>query len=556
VVVAAAELRTAGLMVATLDPVQGVARALLRHYAPSPPPAARQWATPGEMAKVLDRTTVQTPALDLIDRELVELADGDVDRLMIFVPPQEGKSQRVSRRYPAWLLTHDPTLRIGIVSYNDAKALRWGKSIRRDVQSHPQLGIKLRSDTRAAGHWETEQGGGVICVGIGGGITGIPLDYLIIDDPFRGRAEAESPTYRDMAWDWWESNGSTRLSARGRVVLMNTRWHEDDMSGRMMKNEPGRWKVVSIPAIAGKDITVRGSDGSTQTVWTSDGPDPLGREPGEELVSVQGRAPGYFHGLHEVRSPYVWRSVFQQKPVSAEGNLFRRNTFRYWNQLPADTSRAGLTGGQRVDLDGRVVFLDDCWRFATVDLAASTKTSADYTVVAAWAISPDGDLILLDRVRDRVIEDDHWDLARPLISRWALSTVFVEKSFISSTMVIDATKAGLPVEPVTADTDKVTRAIPATSRLKAGRVWFPAAADWLDIWCDELAGFPSVAHDDQVDCLSYAARIVAAHWLPQETAEQVVTRRVASQENNDIANAYRAATGSSASDMNYMDLSY
>jgi predicted phage terminase large subunit-like protein len=212
--------------------------------------------------------------------------------------------------------------------------------------------------------------------------------------------------------------------------------------------------------------------------------------------------------------------------------------------MPADPSRHGTAGGRRVDLAGRRIYLDDCWRFATVDLAASTKTSADWTVVSAWAISPDGDLILLDRVRRRVAEEDHFDLAKPLISRWALATVFVEAGFIGSTLVIDATRDGVPVEAVAADTDKVTRALAATSRVKAGRVWFPGQADWLDEWCDELAAFPSGSHDDQVDTLSYAARVVSAHWLPQEAAEQVDARRAAaSAEEGAIRDAYQASTG-------------
>jgi len=544
-------------MTVTLDPIRGVAEAMLRQLAPAPPPPARKWATPGALARVLDHTTRQTPALDIIDRELVDLADGDVDRVQLYMPPQEGKSQRVSRRFPTWLLEHDPTLRIAIVSYNDRKALRWGKAVLRDVRSNPQLGIRLRPDTRAAGHWETEQGGGIICVGIGGGITGEPVDVLIIDDPFRGRAEAESPTYRDAAWDWWESNGSTRLSSRGKVVVMMTRWHEDDLAGRLLKHEPGRWRVVSIPAIAGKDITVKGGDGAEQTVWVADGPDPLGRQPGEELVSVQGRKPGYFHGLHAVRSPYVWRSVYQQNPVAAEGNLFRRNLFRYWHEMPPDLSRHGVLNGARVDLGDRTVQLDDCWRFATVDLAASVKTSADWTVVAAWAISPDGDLILLDRVRVRVVEEDHWDVVRPLVSKWVLSSVFVEKSFISSTLGIDATRAGIPVEPVAADHDKVTRAIPATSRMKTGRVWFPAGASWLDEWCDELAAFPSGTNDDQVDTLSYAARVVSAHWLPQEPAEAEAARRSGGRaDDGAIAAAFAAATGAQPNGTDFMSMQY
>lgn len=214
-------------------------------------PRVRQWATPGAMATDLDPAHRQTAALDLIDRELVDLFDGDGhDRLMVFMPPQEGKSQKISRRTPAWLLSHDPTLRIAIVSYAANKAERWGRQIRRDILAHPQLGITLRADSRAAGRWETEQGGGLICVGIAGGITGEPVDVLLVDDPVEGRAEAESETYRERDWDWWESDGSTRLSSRARVVVMMTRWHEDDLAGRLRVREPGDWRVISIPAIA------------------------------------------------------------------------------------------------------------------------------------------------------------------------------------------------------------------------------------------------------------------------------------------------------------------
>jgi predicted phage terminase large subunit-like protein len=488
------------------------------------------------MATELDRTHRQTVMLDLFDRELVELFDGTDNRnLMIFCPPQEGKSQKVSRRTPAWLLAHDPTLRIAIVSYAGDKAVRWGRQILRDIRAHPELGITLRKDAQAAGRWETEQGGSLICVGISGGITGEPVDVLIIDDPVEGRAEAESATYRRQAWDWWESNGSTRLSSRGRVLLMMTRWHEDDLAGRLLAREPKEWRVISVPAIAG--------DG-----------DPLGRRPGQELISVQRRRPRYFYGLKERRSAYAFNSIYQQAPVPAEGNLFRRSDFRYWHPLPADPSRHGVLGGSRIDVAGRAVSLEDCWRFLTVDLAASVRTSADWTVASAWAISPDGDLILLDRARARIEEGEHWDLVRPLKERWVADTVFVESAFIGTTFVIDAVASGVPVQPLTADTDKLTRALPAASRVKQHRVWFPAAAGWLDVWCDELASFPTAAHDDQVDTLAYAARVRSAHWLAQEPAAQAGARR-GSSEQSAIEQAYTAATGGD-SGLDFMSIDY
>jgi predicted phage terminase large subunit-like protein len=461
-----------------------------------PPVKPRRWATPSDMACELEPRTVRTAMQDCIDGHLVRVADGHLKRLMIFCPPQEGKSQKVSRRFPAWLLSHDPTLRIGIVSFEQERATRWGREIKRDVEMHPALGIQLRADSKAAGRWHTEQGGGVYCAGIGAALTGEALDVLIIDDPVKGRKEAESDVYREAAWDWWESVGSTRLSTRGVVVLMMTRWHEDDLAGRLLANEPDDWVVLRIPAIAEDN-------------------DPLGRQPGEELQSVQKRPPGHFRKLEQVRSPYVWLSVYQQAPSAAEGLIFKRIWWRYWTPSPG-------YGLGNVDLAGRTYSLNDAWRFATVDLAASTRTSADYTVISAWAKLISGDLILLDRVRARIGEEDHFANARPLVERWKLDTVFIERGQIGMTLVRQATQDGIPVSPLDAETDKLSRALPASAWCKAGRIWLPAGAWWLPVWTGEHASFPTAAHDDQVDTTSYAVRVAVTKWTPppQRAPEQ------------------------------------
>lgn len=469
-----------------------------------------RYPTPGVFAQSLLPRTKQTPALEAIDRALVDWtqAPDDRGRLMVFMAPQEGKSTKISAWTPLWRLAADPTLKVAIVSYAENKAERWGRWLKRMIEGHPELGIRLMPDSRAAGRFETTAGGQVICVGIEGGITGEPVDDLYIDDPLRGRAEAESPTYRERAWEWWESNGATRLSARGRVVLMLTRWHADDLAGRLQKKEPGEWTVLRIPALRHPELpVVRGNDGAS--VY-----DPTG-----ELISVQKRRPGYFAELKAKRSGYVWRSVYDQDPVAAEGNLFRRADFRYWHRLNRNRDRHDILHGERVRLpdDGVTLYLSDCWRFVTVDLAGSKKTSADWTVASVWALAGDGTLVLLDRIRQRLEEGNHWQAVQPLTARWHAQDVFVEKGFIGTTMVIDATRAGMRVQPVDPDTDKITRAIPATHRIAAHLVWFPADADWLDEWCDELAGFPSWAFDDQVDTLSYAVRITAANWNPAST---------------------------------------
>ena len=452
-----------------------------------------RWPTPGHMAVELSPATRQTPALEAIDRELGRQARGGADRLMVFMAPQEGKSQRVSCWYTLWRLALDPTLRVAIVSYAANKAERWGRWLRRMIRAHPELGIRLMADSRAVDRFETTAGGLVICVGIEGGITGEAADLIVIDDPVRGRAEAESATYRQHAWEWWESNAATRLSAHGQVVLMMTRWSADDLAGRLLQREPGEWRVLRIPAIVEPGIEVRGHDGASAY------------DPSGGLISVRGREPTYFHDLRAKRSAYVWRSVYAQNPVEAEGNLFRRPDFRYWHRLPRNPARLSAPmGGLRVDVGGVPVDLDDCWRFITADLASSKKTSADWTVLAVWAITRDGFLILLDRVRARIEEEAMWELAQPLVRKWQALDVFVERGFIGTTLIVDATRAGVRVQPVDPEKDKVTRALPATYRVKAHAVAFPSGVPWLDDWCDELAAFPSGDHDDQVDTTSRA----------------------------------------------------
>jgi predicted phage terminase large subunit-like protein len=467
-----------------------------------PIPGHRKWPTPGAMARDLDPTTRQTPALDLLDDELVKVADGETRRLAFYMPPQEGKSQRVSRRFVTWLLSIDPTLRVVIVSFEKGRAERWGRWAKQDVETFPRLGIRLREDSRASGRWATLEGGGVYTVGLPrGALAGEPADVLIIDDPVKDRQAAESALLREATWDWWESVGQARLSARGRVVLIMTHWHHDDLGARLDFREPGLWRTIRVPAVA------------------EDDDDPLGRNPGEELASAQGREPGYFHALRERLAPYVWQSIYQQRPTPAGGNMFRTLDWRYWRTGPG-----GARLGGQVLLGERNVWLADTWRFITVDLAASVRTSADWTVASVWGHHfATGDLLLLDRVRVRVVEDDHAALLLPLTQKWAADTVWIERSFISSTLVRDLTRAGVKTTPLDPDTDKVTRAVPYANRVKAHGIWLPSGAPWLDEWETEHAQFPNGPHDDQVDTGAYATRVVATRWNPAGVPSDLMT---------------------------------
>jgi len=498
------------------------------------------------MAMALDRKTGTSPALEVINAALVELMEPDSphDALMVFMPPQEGKSQLVSRRFPEWLLDHDPDIQVAEVSYGDELALRWGRDVKQDLVLLPcrhrgegdcneacgGLHVALRKDSHAAGRWETPAGGGMYCVGMGGPLTGKRVNVLVVDDPVKDRGAAESKTIREAAWNWWESVALTRFAPGARVVMIQTRWHEDDLSGRIMSRpSPLKWRVLRIPAIADEPG------------------DPLGRLPGEEMISVRNRAPGYFLNLRANMTPYVFAGVYQQKPAAAEGNFFRRASFKFWRPM-----EAWPDGRERIWTEAGPVTLADCWAFITMDFAGSTRDSADYTVASLWLVTVEGDLILFDRVRARVEDHQHFSLAAPLMARFPGATVYVEHNYWSKTFVKDARNAGVPIAEVLADTDKVTRAVPAAGRVHAGRVHFPAQAPWIEEWCDELAIFPQGANDDQVDVFSYAARVLVNDWTP---APALPTQPISPWEHA-IAAAHSAATGNGSHELDIMNVPY
>lgn len=419
------------------------------------------------------------PHLQLIDQAWANLDAGLIRRLIVSLPPQEGKSQR-GRAAIAWWLRRHPDDRVVVASFEKETAQRWGRAVRNDAQALPELDLHLRADSQAAGRWDLEgSDGGVYCVGVGGAITGRPADLMLIDDPVKGRAQVESQTYRDGQWDWWLNDASTRLGAHSKVVVVMTRWHEDDLAGRLLANEPGEWTVLNIPALAEED-------------------DPLGRAPGEALQSVRGKDRSFYEKVRDRVGPYVFGSLYQGRPTPSAGGLFKRTDLRYWHQVP---------GAADASIETRRVWkLQNTYRFATCDLAASTRTAADWTVVSVWAHTLDGDLVLLDRARARVTDTEHAQLALPLLERWQVDWIGVEDSGRSVNMVSGLATAGISVRPLKADADKVTRALASTAKVARQQVWLPADAPWLDEWVGEMLAFPNGKHDDQVDTLAYAAR--------------------------------------------------
>lgn len=482
---------------ADLSPLEKAAWARCVEAFRPKPVKPRRWASPLDMACELNPATVRTPALEAINAALVRLADKPGQgRLAVFMSPQEGKSSLCSYWNPLWLLVDNPDLRIIAVSYNAEKSREWGAEVKNAIENWngddgmTDLGLRLRADTRAAGRWKVDGHiGGLYCAGIESGITGRAGDYICVDDPTKNLQEAQSEAKRGKVTSTYRGAIIPRLGPGAKLVWIQTLWHEAETIQGILSNEGRDWEVIRIPALA-------------------DSPDdPLGRTIGEPMQSARGER--NWAKIRRDVGEYVFSALYQQRPSPAEGGLFRRLWWRYWSPGPR------FDGRERLDLAGRSRPLDECWRFITGDLAASTRTSADYTVAAAWALTIDGDLVLLDYVRAKISEANHYDLFRPLAQRWAVDTAFVEATQHSMTLTAEAARSGLHVTPLRADIDKFSRALPYSARASGGRVWLPAGmGDKTKTWVDEHAAFPSGTHDDLVDTGAYAVRVAVTKWQP------------------------------------------
>jgi predicted phage terminase large subunit-like protein len=444
-----------------------------------------QWPTPGDMAVALDPRTVQTPALKLIDQALAELLNTLDGRLIVTMPPQEGKSQRVVRRFTEWVLQERPDTRIAIASYEHGVARRWGRVIRDDIRDHGErLGLTVRGDLSGQSEWQLAgYDGGVYTVGIGGGLTGRSVDLLIIDDPIKDRKQADSELQREVAWNWWTDVGSTRLAPGAPVVLILTRWHEDDLAGRLLKAEDGhQWRVLHIPAQADHDP----AKGET---------DPLGREPGEFLESARGRTVEQWEAIKVRSGSRTWQALYQGRPSAAAGTIFQRTWWRRYD-VPLWIVRED---GARV-----VTGMDDL--LISWDMTFKNTRGADYVSGQVWA-RRGADAFLLDRVHGRMDFVETVAAFKMLAARWpqALLKLVEDKANGPAVISMLGRDVGgiVPVEP---DGGKVARASAVSPLVEAGNVWLPASelCPWADDVIEEAAGFPTAAHDDDVDAMSQA----------------------------------------------------
>jgi len=431
------------------------------------------------------------PHLELISDAIARARLGfGSNRIVISMPPRHGKSELTSKWFPIWVLDNDPTARIILTSYEASFAASWSAQARQIANEYQdQLSFTLPAQGRTD-QWKTGHGqGGMMTAGVGGAITGKGADVFIIDDPIKNSEEANSATIRNKQWDWFFSTAKTRLEPGAIMVIIMTRWHSDDLVGRIRSQfEAGgwdakedNWQFIEMPALA-----LEG--------------DPLDREVGKALWPSQ-HSQQKIEAIKKSTIPWVFESLYQQKPTSDQGDTFKREWFKYFSPDPKQPF---------YDLgEGKRFAKEDCTIFQTVDLATSTKASADFFVCSTFAVTPESDLLVLDVLRDHISGANQRQVMHEQFKKWQPSIIGVESVAYQQSFVQILQDDGLPVISLPADRDKQSRAIMAATRYFSGHVYHNRFAHWLQDFESELLQFPKGKHDDMVDTIAYAALGVA-----------------------------------------------
>jgi predicted phage terminase large subunit-like protein len=421
--------------------------------------------------------------VDVLLDALQAVADGGLTRLVIMLPPRHTKSLLASRLFPAYYLRRHPTRWVGLASYGAELAEGFSREARAYYQAN---GGTLDASSRATNRWNTTAAGGMWAVGVGGGATGRGYSLGIVDDPVKDAQEADSPTYRQRAQDWWDSVFSTRAEPGAAQVVIQTRWHLDDLTGFLLEREanterPEEWTVIDLPAIAGEPPLALPSSCKVVPDW---------RQPGEPLCPE--RFP--LERLEQIKASSAsrwWQALYQQRPTLAAGSIFIREWFRYYN--PAELPQAGWV---------RII--------ASIDCTFKDGAGSDFVGLTIWGQRAEG-LLLLDLLNRRMGFTATVAAIEGAWQRWQFSELVIEDA-ANGPAVIDVLKrraAGFSLRAVRPLGGKSARANAAAPQFEQGRILFPQGAPWLADYERQLLSFPAGAHDDLVDSTTQAVNYVA-----------------------------------------------
>jgi predicted phage terminase large subunit-like protein len=415
----------------------------------------------------------------LIINELERVCRGETDNLLIFAPPGSAKSTFVTQLFIAWYLSNHPDHKVLFATHSVEFAERWGRRIRSDLQDNALiLGVEPDQTNQAAARWALKTGGELYGVGAGVGISGFRADIGVIDDPFGSREDAWSETIRQKRWEWYVSDFSARLKPHARRVIMHTRWHEEDIAGRVLQQvERGiiKAKVLCIPAIAGDD-------------------DILDREPGEYLWDDPD---GYDYGSflrqrQAEETPMMWSALYQQAPAPEDGDYFKADWLRAYEDVPARATLK-IYGGSDY---------------------AVTADGGDYTCHVVVGLDPEGRMYLLDLWRKQAASDEWIEAFCDLVKKWnpigwAEETGQI-KSGVGPFLDRRSRERGAFVarDQFATRGDKAIRAQSIRGRMALGGLYVPTRNDWYPAFRSELLSFPAGKHDDQVDALGLVGQLL------------------------------------------------
>jgi predicted phage terminase large subunit-like protein len=383
---------------------------------------------------------------------------------MVFMPPRHGKSELISKYFPAWYLGKHPDHRVILASYEADFAATWGKHAR-DIlsQHHSTFNIQIDDASAARNRWDIQNhNGGMVTAGVGGPITGKGADILIIDDPVKNAEQANSPTYREKALDWYNSTAYTRLEPDGAIILIMTRWHEDDLAGKLLKQDNEDWTILKLPAI--------NKDG--EALW----PERYGLK---ELNRIKKQIGGYW-----------FNAMYQQTPQPSEGGLLKREWLQY-HQHPMNGDYGSFDIYQG-------------W-----DLAISEKESADYTVCCTLGRHRhDNNLYLLDIYRAHIDFPTQVSKVIEYIQKYKPLVIGIEDVAYQRALPQQVlSQEILPIKPIKRVGDKVTRIIGISPFFENGMIKVPGTHMELDNFRDEYLHFPRGRHDDILDALEIAVNL-------------------------------------------------
>lgn len=404
---------------------------------------------------------------------LEAVEQGDIRKLAVFMPPGSAKSTYASILFPPWLMQRQQKANVLAASHTTELAEKWGRRVRNIVNEHSvTLGITPDPLSQAAGRWALTSGAEYYAAGVGTGIAGFRAKFGLIDDPIRSRQDADSELIRDRIWDWYINDFRTRLVPGAAEVLIQTRWHEDDLAGRALNHS--KWHVISLPAIAEAN-------------------DQLGRDIGEPLWDDDSY--GYGEQLQDLRSTTparTWSALYQQRPAPEDGDYFKSEWLRPYDKAPAlHTMR--VYGGSDY---------------------AVTADGGDWTCHVVVGIDPEGRMYLLDLWRGQTASDRWIEALCDLVKEWKPIGWAEEQGQIRSGVgpFLDRTmrerKAYVFRDQFPTRGDKAIRAQSIRGRMALEGLYVPVNATWYPELRSELLSFPAGKHDDQVDALGLVGQLL------------------------------------------------